>query len=405
MKCIRACCRREIPDGASFCPWCGKKQPDAAPQQRKKRRRPKGSGTVYQKKDEGRAKPWVAKTGSGECLGSFATSTEAVIALDDYNAKHTSAARLRYTFEDVYSKWKELHYKDIGPKGQESYERAFLKAQSLHKREMRDLKTEDYQVIITSLIDAGKSRSMCEKQRQLFSQLCKWAMQNDIISTNYAEGLRLPAQSPKKERTLTDAEIQKIKAVADDNSQNNRFRQIAQICMVLIYTGMRIDELLSMRRDDVYLDKGYMIGGEKTEAGRQRTIPILPEIRAILAGWMLDSVGYDFLLPTASGKKKDVNAVEHTFRSFMVFLGINPDPRASKGNEAVERITPHSLRRTAATRLVEGKAEPTAVQAILGHADFSTTADYYTAHSVEYLADEMKKFKGISSQKATDLDK
>ena len=35
------------------------------------------------------------------------------------------------------------------------------------------------------------------------------------------------------------------------------------------------------------------------------------------------------------------------------------------------------------------------VQAIIGHADFSTTADYYTAHSAAYLAGEMKKFKGI----------
>lgn len=46
MQCIR--CKREIPDGAAFCPWFGKRLPDTAPPaQRKKRRRPKGSGTVY----------------------------------------------------------------------------------------------------------------------------------------------------------------------------------------------------------------------------------------------------------------------------------------------------------------------------------------------------------------------
>ena len=58
MKCVRPCCRKEIPDGASFCPWCGKKQPEAAPQQRKKRRRPKGSGSVY-KLSGTRAIPYV----------------------------------------------------------------------------------------------------------------------------------------------------------------------------------------------------------------------------------------------------------------------------------------------------------------------------------------------------------
>lgn len=398
MQCCR--CHEEIPDGSLFCNFCGKRQPEwAPPAQRKKRRRPKGSGTVYQKKDEGRARSWVARSGLGELIGSFETSTEAVLALDDYNAKHTSVARLRYTFEDVYKKWKELHYKDIGPKGRDSYERAFEKALELHKRPMRELKTEDYQAVITALADAGKSRSMCEKQRQLFSQLCKWAMQNDIITINYAEGLRLPAPSPKKERTLTDDELGKIKAIADDNSKGNRFRQVAQLAMVLTYTGMRIDELLSMRRDDVHLNEGYMIGGEKTDAGRQRVIPILEPIRMIVAEWMLCSLDGEFLLPTSTGRKKNIDAVEHSFRRLMIVLGINPDPEKVERKDMGELITPHSLRRTAATRLVEGKAEPTAVQAILGHADFSTTADYYTSHNVEYLAEEMKKFKEISSQK------
>lgn len=387
MKCIR--CGREAPDGALFCPWCGKRQPEYTPPvQRKKRRRPKGSGTVYQKKDEGRSRPWVAKNSAGESIGSFATPSEAVLALDEYNAKHTAAARFRYTFEDVYSKWKELHYKDVGPKGRDSYERAYEAAKSLHSREMRELKTEDYQNVITALSDAGKSRSTCDKQRQLFSQMCKWAMQNDIISSNYAEGLRLPAASPKKERTLTDAEIASIRAVAEDRSKDNRFRLTAQIAMVLVYTGMRIDELLSMRREDVYISDGYMIGGEKTDAGRQRVIPILEPIKMILSEWMLGSMGFELLLPTASGRKKDINAVEHSFRRLMLLCGINKEDTPKE-----ERVTPHSLRRTAATRLVEGKAEPTAVQAILGHADFSTTADYYTAHSTEYLLEEMKKFK------------
>ena len=324
----------------------------------------------------------------------FATSSEAVIALDEYNAKHSSVARMRYTFKDVYERWNAVHFKEVGENGRYSYEQAYTKASSLLDCEMRELKTEDYQKIITELAEAGLSRSTCEKQRQLFSQLCKWAMQNDIISTNYAEGLKLPAPPPKKERTLTDEEIAKIQALADDRSKNNRFRFTAQFSIVLVYTGMRIDELLSMRRDDVHLDAGYLIGGEKTDAGRQRTIPILDPIRTILAGWMLDSLGSEYLLPTANGRKKDVNTVEHSFRRMMEVCEINkPDTPKEK------RVTPHSLRRTAATRLVEGKAEPTAVQAILGHSDFTTTADYYTAHSADYLAEEMKKFKLVKEQK------
>lgn len=348
----------------------------------------KGQRHCLSEKGSSPRKSWVAKTGRGEILGSYASSTEATLALDDYNARHTSAARLRYTFADVYAKWKDVHFQDVGPKGQYSYEQAYAKAASLYDREMRQLKTEDYQQVITTLAENGLSRSSCEKQRQLFSQLCKWAMQNDIISINYAEGLRLPSASPKKERTLTRAEIQRIQTVADDPAPANRLRLTAQIALVLVYTGMRIDELLSMRRDDVHLDQGYLVGGEKTEAGRQRIIPILAPIRHILAGWMLDSIGSVYLLPTSAGRKKDINAVEHSFRRLMELCGIN-----TKDTPKEQRVTPHSLRRTAATRLVEGKADPTAVQAILGHADFTTTANYYTVHDAAYLAEEMQKFK------------
>lgn len=323
----------------------------------------------------------------------FATSAEATLALDDYNAKHSNVARMRYTFSDVYEKWKTVHFSDLGPKGQYSYTQAYEKAAALHQREMRELKTADYQDVINSLVADGLSRSTCEKQRQLFSQLCKWAMQNDIISVNYAAGLKLPASAPKKERTLTDEEILQIQTVAADKSPANRFLLTAQIAMVLLYTGMRIDELLSMRRDDVHLADGYMIGGEKTDAGRQRTIPVLDPIRPILGGWLLDSLGSEYLLPTATGRKKDINAVEHSFRRLMECCGIN-----QKDTPKELRVTPHSLRRTAATRLVEGKADPTAVQAILGHADFATTADYYTAHSADYLAEEMRKFKSIAER-------
>lgn len=65
MKCVR--CHVNIPDKALFCPWCGKQQDaTSAPVHRKKRRRPKGSGSVYKLKGV-RARPYVAVTGKRKC--------------------------------------------------------------------------------------------------------------------------------------------------------------------------------------------------------------------------------------------------------------------------------------------------------------------------------------------------
>ena len=379
MKCNR--CGEDVPDGALYCPWCGKRQAaTTAPVQRRKRRRPKGSGTVY-KLAGTRARPYAAVTSKREVLGTYETSGEAVQALDAYNAQNRPITKLKYTFSDVYERWSETHYKKVGEKGRDSYTRAYAKSEALWNCQIRDLVTEDYQRIIDELVEAGLSRSMCEKQRQLFSQLCKWAMGNGIIAHNFAEEIQLPPEKKKKVLVLSKDEISRIQAIAMDKTDS--MNEIAEIALVLYYTGMRINELLTLRREDVDLQKGYIVGGEKTDAGRERTIPILEPIKMILAGWMLDSIGKELLLPPKrKGKKRSDSGVEKAFKKLILRCGIN------------EKAVPHTMRSTATTRLVEGKAEPTAVQAIIGHADFSTTANYYTDHDTDYLKEEMSKFRG-----------
>lgn len=320
-------------------------------------------------------------TGKKEVLGTYSTPGEAVQALDAYNAQNVPLARMRYTFSDVYAKWSDKHFQEVGDKGKYSYESAYQKAESLWNKQIRDLVTEDYQVVIDELVAAGLSYSMCNKQKQLFSQLCKWAMANSIIAHNFSEELRLPPAPKKKTLTISREEIARIEKIASD--REDEMHEIAQIALVLYYTGMRINELLPLRREDVDLKNGYIVGGEKSDAGRERTIPILEPIKLILGDWMLDSIGNDLLLPSKrTGRKRSDSDVEKKFKLLMRRCGIN------------EKAVPHTMRHTAATRLVEGKAEPTAVQAIIGHADFSTTANYYTSHDEEYLKSEMEKFKG-----------
>lgn len=162
------------------------------------------------------------------------------------------------------------------------------------------------------MVEKGLSRSSCEKQRTLFSQICEWAMAQDIINKNYAMLLQLPAATGKAERTLTAKEIEQISSRQNDP----KFGQTAQIAMVLLYTGMRIDELLSMRCEDVHLKERYMQGGEKTEAGKNRIIPILDPIYKIVAFWMLDS-GCEWLIPSKAGTKLDKRNVATKFRALM----------------------------------------------------------------------------------------
>lgn len=324
-----------------------------------------------------RARPYVAVTGKKEVLGTYGTPGEAVQALDAYNAQNTPAERLKCTFADAYEKWRaQPKFSSLSRDMINGYELAFKKSAPLYSRQMRDLKAEDYQQIIDQMVADGLSRSSCEKQRTLFSQLCEWAMAQDIINKNYAQLLHLPAAAGKAERTLTADEIARISAYQTDK----RFGQTAQIAMVLLYTGMRIDELLSMRCENVYLKEHYMQGGEKTEAGKNRIIPILDPIYKIIAFWMMDS-GCEWLIPSKAGTKLDKRNVATKFRALMQECQI-------------EGVHPHTLRHTASSKMVECGLEKTAVQAILGHKNFSTTANKYVSHNdPTYLLQEMRKME------------
>lgn len=360
MLCCR--CKREIPDGSNFCLYCGKRITDTPPQ-RRTRRRAKGSGTVYKLKGN-RAKPWVAY--SGGLLGTYATAGEAVEALDRYNIDKPAMEELNSTFAGIYEQWKKTAFTTIGEKSKDSYEQAFARAGALHSRKMRNLKAVDFQEIIDGIVADGKSRSLCEKQRLLFSQLCQYAMKQDLINKNYAQLLVLPGRGDGKKRVISTEEQNEIRA----KMQDPKYSDIAKIATVLCYTGMRINELLHMEKKDVHLEERYMVGGEKTEAGRNRSIPIHKSIVPIIEEWMQRETGW--LLPSAAGTPRDDSKVRKEFQSLMRSCGI-------------QGVTPHTCRHTAATNMIAAGVRPEIVKQILGHSDFSTTVNLYTHTSAADL--------------------
>ncbi len=368
MLCCR--CRREIPDNSMFCNFCGKRQAGAPPLQRKTHRRSKGSGTVYKRKDKPLERPWAACY-QRKLIGYYATSGEAVLALDAFLATRLPVDIANMTFAQIFEQWKPIHYETVSPKAQSAYNGAFIRAEPLHKRKMRDLKTVDYQSIINSM--SGMSRSSCEKQRQLFSQLCKYAMQQDIIDKNYAQFLVLPKASAPKDRVLSDFEIEKIWTMQDDP----RLGETACIALALVYTGFRINELLHLSRDDVHLIEGYVVGGEKTDAGRNRVVPLHTAILPIFQHWWDNSSGSEWLIPSANGNARDADGVRKSFNSLMKKLEISG-------------VTPHSCRHTAATIMATDGVPTDVIKRILGHTDYAFTSNRYTSTNIDALIEGMQ---------------
>lgn len=356
MLCIK--CKAELPPEAMYCPMCGKKQPAAPPKKRMKR--PNGTGTVY-KLSGRRTRPWAAAKGR-VVIGYYQTKTEALEAIGRLSGTEV-AENYNMTFSQVYQGWSKEHFPKLSKWGIQAYEGAYKAFSSLHQRKFRSLRTSDFQAVLDAM--EGKPEAK-KKYKQLLGQLSKWAMREEIAATNYAQFVEIEP-SPKKEKEIfTEKDIQKL---TENNSKT------AKVILMLIYTGMRIGELFALTLQDYHGD--YVVGGSKTEAGRNRIIPIRPEGRTLFAYFAEQATG-SLLLSGYTGQKNPNNFRRRDYYPLLDKLGIS-------------RKSPHSTRHTFTSWAVKSGMSPEILQKILGHADFSTTANVYTHISPGDILAEMQK--------------
>lgn len=309
MLCIK--CGASLPEGANFCHMCGKKQ---IPQKRKPLKRPNGSGTVY-KLSGHRKRPWVA-TKNRVIIGYYEKKTDALQALERLSGVSLSD-RFNMTFAEVYAQWSPEHFKTIGPKGVETYENSFQIFSSLHDTKFRDLRTSDFQEFFFS--HWKKSHATLSKYKQLLTQMYSFAIREEIATTNFAKFISLPDQVKKEKEIFSQADIEKLKKEGSDASK---------IILMLIGTGMRIGELFSLPLSGYH--QTYVIGGSKTDAGRNRIIPIRPEARDYFAHFAAIATG-PLLLSGYSGQRVADNFRNREYYPLLKKLKIKKSPLIPPG--------------------------------------------------------------------------
>ncbi len=375
-------CKREIPDDAIFCCYCGRKQVRAKP---KRSKRPNGAGGVY-KLTGNRKKPWVAMIGKKRAFGgTYATEAEASLAASRLSAE-SIPDRYNDTIENIYEAWKKVHFEGLTKWGKQGYETAWKYFDEIKQIKMRDVKTDTLQSAVDKAVKKGKSRGICEKIRNLSGQLCKYAMQQDIINKNYAQFLVLPKQEKKEKQIFTDTEIDTLFAHKSDRR--------AKIVLTLIYTGFRIDELLSVETVDVHMKDEYMVGGEKSEAGKRRIVPINIKIMPFIQEWYDTAIenNYKYLIVNTQGNKVNPNNFRNReFYPVLAELGFQPAIDKKHPASKFARLTPHSTRHTFASLAVRAGIKPEVLQKLIGHAHYETTADVYIHENLSELKDGMSK--------------
>lgn len=330
-------------------------------------RRGNGLGSVYKKKDRKRRKPYNAtvtvkinpETGKQikKSLGYFATQKEALEALDAYHQNPNLYLAKDITFEEV---WKLMikQKENLGVSSAANYNMTKNRCTHLLKTPIQDIRLAQLQDIIdTCGLSAASKRQIKVTLNAVFSL----AYANDYIKKNYAELIKLPPLSlSDKHKPFTESELGLLWSHQND--------EVIQMILCYCYTGARPIELLLMAPSNVFLKDRYMIGGVKTEAGKDRKIPIADCIYPFIKAWYTKNAFNQYLFPinSASTFRYKLNAALDTYN--------------------ILSHKPHDGRHTFITMASNYGIDEVLVKRIVGHSrGRNITQDVYTHKTQEQL--------------------
>lgn len=219
-------------------------------------------------------------------LGYYPTRKDALAALSAYNQNPYDIETNTITFAEVYKKWSDIHFQEIVPSAARTWVSAYNHSKPLWDMRMKDIRSNHLEGTIR---DATVGQSTKQRMKSLYNMMYKYAMKTEIVDKNYAQ--LCDSVKPGKSKIIripfSDDEITSL--------WNNISFPFANMVLVGIYSGWRPQELSILKVSDIDLEKMCMTGGIKSDAGKNRTVPIHSKIQ--------DLVTEQYNLAIAAGAK------------------------------------------------------------------------------------------------------
>ena len=341
----------------------------------------------------GKSKQIVKNIGS-----NFKTKGEAGRALAKYLDNPYDIDNKNITFSELYERWYEYFIKT-----HESQEyrlkAAYAYCSSIYNKKFRDISILDMKNVIdngTKIETRGKKKGEIVKAspqtkesiKYLFNHIYDYALEARICDINYARNFFLSKEvfkqkikEQKAKDPFTEEQINQLWRATD-------FVPFADMILYACYSGWRPSELISLKIEKVNLEDNYIRGGIKTDAGKNRLVPIHPLVKDIVTKYYNEAidVGSEYLFNDISKKKG---------------IGLSYDQYLSRFNKVIKalklegHLTPHSTRHTFITKAksINVNMNEYILKQIVGHKIEDMTEKVYTHREIEDLITEMNKIK------------
>jgi integrase/recombinase XerD len=246
----------------------------------------------------------------------------------------------------------------------------------------KEAKLQDFQSFLVFLNDLGIASTSQARIISGIKSFYTYLLSEDIIDDDPTQLLEMPKLSRYLPTVLSLEEIDLLKSVIDlskpDGQRNKAMIEVLYSC------GLRVSELIGLKISNIYPQEGFIQVFGK--GSKQRLVPIsdtaLHEISMYMIdrnSWEIKSGEEDFLFLNQRGSHLSRQSVFNLIKQCAMDAGIK------------SVISPHTLRHSFATHLLEGGADLRVIQELLGHESILTT-EIYTHIDMTYLRDTILSY-------------
>ena len=298
-------------------------------------------------------------------IGYAKTRQEGLQMLAKYHEQPFDLEKGSLTFREIYESWSEDKYTNTSQSTINGYRAAYNACSILYEHKFRDLKTSDLQNVIDT---CGKHYPTLRKIKILFNQMYAYAMKSDLCGKDYSKYVDIAKHSDDNPDKYNRERFTKEQIDTLWKFKNDKYYQII---LILTYSGVRINEILNLKKKHVFLDEHYIFI-EKSKNKKQRKVPINDHIYPFIKNWY-ESSQCEYLLHTEKQQQfKYRNYYDSYFVPLMEQLGLDQ--------------TPHCCRYTCISLMTDAKVSPTYIKLIVGHKGaMNVTEEVYTHIDMNYL--------------------
>lgn len=362
---------------------------------RKRRKLPNGTGSIERVKLTPQGKTRVnqyrarlPKSKGRKDIGFYKTYNDAMDALINY-----TEPKPIITFAQLYDKYKATNaYIKLGKSTKNRYENSFKRFQEIHDKSIYDIVYSDLQDVVDQMeLDGYEivvdgelthqeySKSSILRLKHLVSKIYDIAVKNNLVQLDLSNYLEIGGVGIRRKKEIfTKEEIENLYKTIPINKN-------AMHTLFMIFTGMRTGEYLNLKKDNINLDKNLIFDfGEKTEAGKNRKMFIHPKIKEIVKLLSQKSKsGYIVEIKDSKGNWKQPS--DTIFYKEIYYPALQ--------DAGISKKIPYSCRYTFATIAHQSGVDDKALQKLMGHTDFFTTANSYIQDLDEFIYSELTKIQ------------